>query len=87
MRVINARQAWVRAMPTGRSSELEKRFGIATADAIAAAYLAALEAVRLHDLDTETRLALVQALIIEAEKGRTDATHLRDVALTFVPPS
>jgi hypothetical protein len=37
-------------------------------------------------LDTELRLAIVQALINEAEAGRLEEDHLKQVALIFVGP-
>ena len=77
-------------MPTGKTTELEVRFGAMVAEAITAAYVAALDAADGRaagvSLDSETRLALVEALIAEARAGRADPSHLRVVALAFVPP-
>ncbi|TDR93340.1 hypothetical protein [Enterovirga rhinocerotis] len=75
-------------MPTGRTDELEQRFGSSVASAITAAYLATIERTSgpggVLQLSTDERLAIVRALVREAENGRADARHLVEIALATV---
>lgn len=75
----------------GRTDELTHRFGADIADAITAAYEAALLRIEsdgsYKKLAVPQRLAMVQALLDEAEAGHVDRDHLREVALIFAPPA
>lgn len=77
-------------MPTGRTDELTRRFGDDIAATISKIYGDLVEAASrdraANMLSTEMRLAVVQAPIDEADNGRTDESHLRDVAAIFFPP-
>ena len=77
-------------MQTERKDELTRRFGGELAETISRIYSDAVESASGKEasnmLSSETRRAVVQALIDEAEAGRTDEGHLRDVASIFFPP-
>lgn len=77
-------------MQTERRDELTRRFGAELADKISRIYDDAVESASGGEtsnmLSSDTRLAVVQALIDEVEAGRADERHLRDVASIFFPP-
>lgn len=77
-------------MQSERKDELTRRFGAELASTISQIYDDAVESASAAQtsnmLSSETRLAVVQALVDEVEAGRTDEGHLRDVASIFFPP-